>query len=286
MLIDTHAHLASSKLYNRIENVIINARKNDIEKIISIGCSIDESEQSIKIAKKFKGTIYATCGLYPHDNEAQVYCDLSMDQRLEKIKALISENHIRNGGVVVAVGECGFDLVRNVGKQPAPQEIERSFEDQTYLFEKQIELAKEFDLPLIIHSRYAKTETVEIIKKHYPIVDSNQIRPNGVWHCFVEDLESANEAISRGFMISVNGLLTYPRMTDLQKTVIQIPLENIIIETDAPYLTPHKISSQGTKLNEPAYVVEVLAKLAELKNMDLEDLKKQIEQNSNKLFFC
>ena len=269
MIIDTHCHLADSKLVNDLDLIIKKAKDASVAKIISIGCSINEIYLSKTISDRYND-IYYTCGIYPHDNECQPYKDLATKERLVKL------SEIAKNVKCVAIGECGFDL-----SVPPPSETARSIYDQEELFRAQIAISKDLKKPLIIHSRKAASKTVEVLTSEYK---TRQVNIPGVWHCFSEDLDTLKIILNMGFCISIGGLITYQRSLNLQKVIEYCPIDKIILETDAPYLVPQKIKNKGITVNEPAYILEVLEKIAEIKNLRIEYCEDIILKSSLQVF--
>lgn len=262
-LIDTHAHLTSPQLAKNTTNILKKASKEGITKVISIGCSIKEAQESIVLAEKHP-SIYATVGLYPHDNESSKFKHLTADQRLIRIEKLAKHPK------VIAVGECGLDFTT-----PPPWEQKRSKDKQAFIFKSQIEIANKLNKPIIIHSRNATTETLKILKRH---------TISGVWHCFVEDITIAQQVIDLGLIISFTGLITYKNAGKLISVIKEIPLEKILIETDSPYLVPQKAKTHGIKVNEPLYVKMIAQEIAKIKDIPLENVAKATTKNAVKLF--
>lgn len=266
MLIDTHAHLAHKNLINQIDSVISNAQKEGVSKTISIGCSISEAEKSIELAQKYPGVVFATAGLYPHDNKNEDEIIWPIESRLTKIKDLAKSEE------VVAIGEMGLDYTA-----PPEYEAERSTTDQIKLFKDQIEIAQELNKPFIIHSRNATSETLQVLKQSPKNV-------KWVWHCFAEGPKIAEKVIELGGMISFTGIVTYKNSPLIKESARIIPIENIMIETDCPYLTPHKARSSGVKVNEPAYVRMVAQEIAEIRKISFEEFAEKTTENAVKFF--
>jgi len=182
------------------------------------------------------------------------------DAAEEKIKNLINNEH------VIAWGEIGLDF--HYDNSPRDVQIE--------VFKRQLRAARDCDLPVVIHTREAEAETIEILKSEY---DGAQRR--GVFHCFSGSLELAQRAIEIGFMISFSGIVTFKKAEELRAVAKQVPLDRLLIETDCPYLTP--IPYRG-KRNEPAYVVEVARCLSMLHSVDIEKLARVTGENFNRFF--
>ncbi len=277
MIIDSHSHLADNKLINSTEEIIKRANEIGVTKIVSIGCSLSEAKKSIDIAKRNK-SVFATVGLYPHDNGDENERELSLDDRLLQVNELVSHNLWKNKAdntrLVVAIGECGLDFTT-----PPPSEIKRHKKDQEYLFRKQIDIARNFELPVIIHSREATKETIAVLRDE---MDKGMFK--AVWHCYTENLETAKVLLELGVFISFTGILTYKNAEEIRKVAKFYPANMIMIETDAPYLVPFYKRKKGNKINEPAFVVEILEKLADIKKMNKGALEKVIYENTTKFY--
>jgi len=257
MFIDSHAHLNFPQFDNDLDETIRRAKEASVLNIINVGSDIESSKKAIGLAKKYEN-LYATVGIHPTDKKI-----FANDELYQKLKDLAQEPK------VVAVGECGLDYFR----MDSSDENER--ERQKGLFEMQIRLAQELNLPLIIHSRDSANDTLAILENF------NLNGLAGVAHCFSYDLETAQEFMKLGFFIGITAIITYPGAEDLRGVVKELPLEKILIETDCQYLAPQ--NHRGER-NEPAYVTEVARKIAETKNISLEEVENQTTQNAQTLF--
>ena len=265
MLIDTHAHLGDESFLGDIGTILKRAKQAKVSKIISIGTSIEESKRSIDLASKHK-EIHATVGLYPKDPVKEH--GIPLHKRIEMINILAK--HPR----VVAIGECGLDFTN-----PPPWEVFRSSTNQENLFRRQIQIARSLNLPIVIHSRHAVAETLRILESEH-----KKTSFKAVWHCFVEDWEVAKKLLDMNLIISLTGIITYPSGRKTRETVKRIPLSNIMVETDSPYLTPEPLRSQNVKINEPAYVKIIAEKIAEVKRISVDEVVKVTTQNAVALF--
>ncbi|AGB40094.1 hydrolase, TatD family [Halobacteroides halobius DSM 5150] len=251
MLIDTHAHLDFPRFDNDRDKVILDAYRAGIKQVINVGADMKSSRNSVELAQEYN-FIVASVGVHPH--EAKSFTD----QDYQELKNLASQNE------VVAIGEMGLDYHYDNSPRQEQQEA----------FRKQLQLAQEVDLPVIIHSREAQEDTLKILKEEATNLE-------GVLHCFAYDLEVAREVIDLGFYVALGGVLTFGSAKDLRMVVPNLSLDRILIETDAPYLTPEP--HRGER-NEPKYVKEVAKKIAKLKNTNLEAVAKQTTKNAKKLF--
>ena len=251
MLIDTHAHLQMSEFDGDRDEVIKRALQNGIDAIIAVGITLEDSEKAIALAKSHDA-IYATVGIHPHDAES---IDPTTYDSLKKLAA-----HKK----VVAYGEIGLDFFRN--RSPRDIQIKR--------FEEQLDVARELNLPVVIHSREAHRETFEILEKR-----KGNLR--GVLHCFSGDYTMATRYIDLGYYISIPGTITFSNAGKLVEVVQKIPMDSLLIETDSPFLTP--VPNRG-KRNEPAYVAYVAQKISEIRGLTLEEVGIATTKNAGDLF--
>lgn len=251
MLIDSHVHLDDSRYDSDREEIIKNLGKN-LELIINIGADLKSSVASVKLAEENE-RIYAAVGVHPHSAK-----DLN-EASLEVLKALAKRER------VVAIGEIGLDYYYD----NSPRDTQR------YWFEKQLDLAKELDLPVVIHSRDATEDTYKIIKN----AQDGSLR--GVLHCFSGSPEVARSYIDLGFYISLAGPVTFKNARVPKEVAKSVDLDRLLIETDSPYLTPHPFRG---KRNSPEYVAYVGEEIARLRDMDPKDLIKITNENTKKLF--
>lgn len=232
MLIDSHSHLQDPAYDTDREQVLERARTSDIRGMIAIGCDLESSRQAVALAEQYP-MIYATVGVHPHEVKSVG------DDTYSEIKKLAAHPK------VVAYGEIGLDYFY----------LHSPKQTQTEHFRLQIALARELRLPLVIHSRDAKPETLSILKEE----EASSL--GGVMHCFTGDLEMARAAIDMNFYISFSGVLTFTKAEPIRDVARTLPLERILLETDCPYLapTPHR-----GRRNEPAYLKHTAQVLASL----------------------
>ena len=257
MFIDSHAHVDGPEFDRDREQVIDRARNAEVDLILNVGTGDPLSEafeRAIEFGNKYKN-IYTAIGTHPHD--ARHY-----DDRAEqKTKQLIKGN-----AKIVAWGEIGLDF--HYDNSPRDVQLE--------VFRRQLRRAQELNLPVIIHTREAELETIEVIKGEY----SNAKR-SGVFHCFSGSLELAKAALDLGFLISFSGIVTFKRADDLMTVANYVPLDRLLIETDCPFLSP--VPYRGWR-NEPAHVVEVARGLSEVREIALEDIGRITTDNFLRLF--
>lgn len=250
MLIDSHAHLEMREFDSDRSDVIERARLAGVDCIVTVGTNLGLSRKALSIARQYDN-IYATVGVHPHDVAK------ANDESFDELKALAQDPKI------VAYGEIGLDYFRNI----SPREI------QIKMFAKQLELASELKLPVIIHDRDAHEQTLRMVK-------ASGVR-RGVFHCFSGDWAMAKQCIDLGFYISVPGVVTFDKSKILHDVVRQAPLDSILLETDCPYLTP--VPHRG-KRNEPSFIMHTAKKAAEIKGMRWEDMAQAAAVNTRKLF--
>ena len=241
-------------LESDVSSVIQRATEAGVSHLITIGTDIEDSRKAIAIAEGHD-YIYAAVGIHPHDVK-----DIA---DIEDISETI--NKLASNKKVVALGETGLDY--HYMHSPAKLQQEH--------FRLEINVAKSMGLPVIVHSREAKEDTLQILK------EENIGTTGGVLHCFSGDMEMAEKAMEMGLYISFSGVITFKNARNILDIVKAVPLSRILIETDAPFLTP--VPHRG-KRNEPAFVRLVAEKIAELKGISLEELGSAVMSNASKLF--
>lgn len=249
MFIDTHCHLSYDD-YDDISLVIKDNVEAGIDKMIISGCTRSSIEESIKITEEYKN-IYLTIGYHP--SEARF-------TNTDDLKYL--EEQIKSNKKIVGIGEIGLDY--HYGKEDIVEQKE--------LFEKQLKLAEKYNLPVVIHTRDATFDTIEILKK-YP-------RVRGDIHCFSGSVETARIYISLGYMLGIGGVVTF-KNSNLYKVVENVGLDHIILETDSPYLTP--VPHRGEK-NSSKYIPLIAKRIAEILDVSIEEVSKKTLANTYKLF--
>lgn len=262
-LIDTHAHLCDPQFDSDREDVLKRAKENGVEVIIEVSDSPINWEKTEDFSKvhsmsKESPVIYWTCGFHPHHAEEGVAFDF---ERMRK-----SANRER----CLAIGEVGLDYY----KSSASGEI------QIVLFEKSLQVAVSLKKPVIIHCRDAQEDVMKILKSFYEKKSDKNYHP-GVIHCFSGDLSYAETCLQLGFYIGIDGPLTYPNAKNLREVISKIPLERIVLETDAPYLPPQ---SYRGKRNESAYLPLIAQELALIFKKDLQEIVQITSNNARKLF--
>jgi TatD DNase family protein len=257
MFVDSHAHIDGPEFDADREEVIQRALAAGVSAILNVGTGDPHSgalERAVELAEKHKN-IYTAIGTHPHDAR---FFDDKAEQR---INGLLQESPR-----VIAWGEIGLDFHYD----NSPRDV------QMEVFRRQVQLAKNARLPVIVHTREAEDETIEILKSHLSGSD-----PPGVMHCFSGSLQLAQQTLELGFLISFSGIVTFKNAQDLRAIAEQVPLDKLLIETDCPFLSP--VPFRG-KRNEPANVVEVARCLAELRGMSLEEIARITTENFASLF--
>lgn len=252
MLIDSHAHLEMTEFKKDLEAVIQRAKESGVEYIFTVGTEKKDWKRAVEIADSHP-SIYAILGVHPH-NAKEID-----DQTYSTLKELC-----RNGKVK-AYGEIGLDFFRNL----SPRDI------QLKRFREQIGLAKELDLPIVVHDREAHRETLEILKLE------KAEESGGIIHCFSGDYEMAKACLDMGFYISIPGSITFKNAEGFREIVERIPLESLLVETDAPFLTPEPFRG---KRNEPSYVRYTAQKVAEIKKVSLEKVAEITTENALRVY--
>jgi TatD DNase family protein len=249
-LVDSHAHLTFSDTFD-IEALLTNAKRAKVNKIINICTDTLSFERGEKVAN-LHPWIYNAAALSPHDVEKK-----EAENFFKQVELAAKAKKI------VAVGETGLDYYYH----------KRSQELQKEYFIRHIELAKKYSLPLIIHCREAFVDLFEISAKYLPFP--------ALLHCFTGSLDEAIKATNLGWFISISGILTFPKSQELRSVVEKIPLEKMMIETDSPFLAPQKYRG---KSNQPAFVIEIAQKIAELKNCPVEKVIEVTAENAISFF--
>ena len=247
MYIDTHCHL-SLEDYDDIDLVIKENRENNISKIIISGCTRDTIKETLDLIDKYSD-VYATIGYHPSEADITNESDL-----------IVLEEQIQNKKVV-GIGEIGLDY--HYGTDNKSKQIE--------LFRKQMELAEKYNLPVVIHSRDATEDTINILKEYKVIGDM---------HCFSGSIETARIYINMGYKLGIGGVVTF-KNSNLYKVIESVGLENIILETDSPYLTPEPYRG---KKNSSKYIPYVAEKIADILGVSVEKVAKITTENASSLF--
>ncbi len=249
--IDTHAHYNDEVYKDNLDEVLNIVKKANVDKIVNVGYSIEGSKECIELAKKYD-YIYSTIGIHPEN----------VDDSVDELEKLYNEN---KDGKIVAIGEIGLDYAY----------VQDNKEKQISQFIKQIKLAEKLNLPIVIHSRDASLDTYNVIREN--VSEGTKL----LFHCFAPSDDLVRLVLERKFFVAFGGNITYPRNVSFKKYIEMIPVEQMVLETDSPYLTP--IPFRG-KINNSSNLNIVCKKLAEYKNMNEEDLAKVLYKNSIEFF--
>ena len=252
--IDTHCHLDMKNYTDDLDEILKNAYEHGVHSIITIGIDVKSSIAAVDLAKKYS-IIKASIGVHPHD------VDHIQPDSYQRLQTLAAENK----KYIVGYGEIGLDYAK-LYAEPAAQKK---------AFCEQLELAKELDLPVIIHDRDAHEDTLDILRQSGPFPRG------GVMHCFSGDVRLAEQIVDLGFHLSIPGVVTFKNGIELQKVAATVPLEFLLLETDGPFLSP--VPWRG-KRNEPSYLPYTALKVAELRGITLENVADQTSKNAQTLF--
>ena len=248
--IDAHGHITNDD-YDNVEQVVKNALDAGVKTMICSSSDLSSSKKAVSLAQEYD-CVFANVGIHPE-------CVNDLDE-----SALAEIENLAKQKKVVAVGEIGLDY-----------HTSKDFiQKQKEFFVKQIEIANKLDLPIVVHSREAMGDTIEILQKHPPK------RPS-LMHCYNGSLESAKILMKLGFSFSVGGLVTFKNAKNVQEVVANLPIENILLETDCPYMTPVPFRGQR---NEPKNVVYTADAIAKLKNISIEEVASITTENSKRLY--
>jgi len=251
-MIDTHTHL-NFNCYDNINEIIISLKKANISKCIVVGTNFDSSIEAIKLSQNYQGFLYSTIGIHPTD--IKKYEDvLIFEELLLKYKDQI-----------IAIGEVGLDYYHK----------NTSYELQKRVFKYFIELSIKYKLPLIIHSREAHMDCINILSGYKGKIF-------GVFHCFSGNLVEANQILALGFCLGIGGVLTFPNAKNLLEVVASIDLKHLLLETDCPFLSPQ--SNRGKFPNTPHGIIEVADKIAKIKKISLNVISDITDSNVKRVF--
>lgn len=262
MIIDTHSHCYWDMLEPRIEAIVENMQQANISHAIQIGCDIKTTESAIALARRFPGIFYATVWYHPENTQDD---DFTIE-KIEKLEKYIIDNR----DIVVAVGETGLDY-----HYLTPGREQQQKDNQKIWWKAQWELAQKYNLPLIIHTRDAREDTLEFIQ-------ANGIT-NAVIHCYSEDPEFARILLNfaTGIYFAFGWVLTYKNSAGVQETAKMLPLNRILLETDSPFLSPQVVRGS---INEPAHTRYILDRLCELRTENSEEIENAVYDNSLRFY--
>ena len=252
-LIDTHCHLGFEQLVGDVEAVVERSIAAGVTGWITVGTDTQQNHKAVELTGKFEN-MYATVGIHPHDAK-----DVD-SQTLTELTELAQNQK------VVAIGETGLDFHYNFSEQPVQRRV----------FAAQLKIAAELNLPVIIHSREAFDDTMDILERHGGGVKKM------VFHCFSGSAEQAKLVLDKGFYISFTGVVTFKNAQTTRQAAKIVPPDRLMLETDCPYMSPEPMRKQ--KINEPALMIHTARCLAELKAMDLADFGKTVTAASRAFF--
>ena len=252
MLYDSHAHYDDRQFDADRDEIIMKAHSEGVKFINNIASDMESSRKSIELAEKFD-FVYATVGVHPSDVRGMT------NKNIDELRKLAQHKK------VVAIGEIGLDYHYD----------DTSEEEQKLWFSPQLELAKELNLPVVIHDRESKGDCLRILKEHNV--------KNGVVHCFSGSAETAKEILKMGLHISFTGVLTFKNARKAVEALKVVPMDRLMIETDCPYMSPEPYRG---KRNYSGYVIKVAEKIAEIKGMTIEDVAEQTLQTAKRLFLA
>jgi TatD DNase family protein len=248
---DSHAHLSSSEVAEKADDMIVRAQKQSVQTIINVCTDKKSLEDGLLLQEKWEG-VYCAAAVPPHDCEKDYEEDF----------ALITKSSFN--GDLVAIGETGLDFYY----KDLPKE------KQYACLKRHLDLAKEADLPVVFHCREAFSDLFKFCDDHFP-------KLRAAIHCFTGNKEEALEAVKRGWYISYSGIVTFKKSVELRETIKCIPLSHIFIETDTPYLAPQ---SKRGKQNEPSFLPETAQVIAEEKGIDISEVARATSENARKFF--
>jgi len=286
MLIDSHCHVNFAEYKNEIDEIIKRAHDNETW-LINIGSNFATSRKSIEIAEKYEQGVYATVGCHPIHLTKDIIETATFDKKEYKFTTKKEEvdfakykELVESSKKVVAIGEVGLDYFRLSENGTNLEEVKPI---QRQVFEGFIDLAQELKLPLVIHARGAETDPYGVYDEIIDILEHSiqNTEHSGVIHCYGGNLVQARKFIELGFYIGFTGIVTFKNAKELQNIAKELPLDKILIETDAPFLAPDPYRG---KRNEPLYVQYVAKKIAELKEIAVDEVANQTTDNAKKLF--
>ena len=252
-MIDSHCHLDHEPLFKNLKNVILNSKNEGVEKILTI-CTTKESFISILELVKYDKIIYGTYGIHPHETKENI---LSIQNIVDTVE--------RNNRII-GVGETGLDFYYN--------NSDKSVQKKSFI--EHIKASSILNITLIVHTRNEATDTYDILKSEKKNSDLKVLI-----HCFTGSKDFSNKLLDINCYISVSGIITFKNSIELSNTVADIPLENLLVETDSPYLSP--VPYRG-KANDPSYIVHTIKRLSEIKKISNEEVIKFTSNNFKKLF--
>ena len=271
MFIDIHSHINNEKFENEIEDVIFRAKEANVGKIVCVGCDVSSCKSALALAEKYEN-VYAAIGIHP--NNVLEY-NLEVENLLRKAK----ENK-----KVIAIGEIGLDYydldwqLKQVEQNFPKIEIskEEFIAKQKEVFIKQLELAKEIGLPIMIHMRDATSDTLKILEENCAYVENG-----GLMHCYSGSLETTMRIFNLGLYVSIGGAITFKNSRIMPAVIEEVGLDRVTLETDCPYLCPEPF--RGSR-NEPKFIPLVASRLASLTGLSIKEVEEKTTNNAYKVF--
>ncbi len=254
MIVDSHCHLDYAELYDQLNEVVKRAVLSQVNYLLTICTTPESFKRILLILKKYKN-IYGTYGIHPHETQKYKNVDSSF---ISKVKKKYKK--------IIGVGETGLDFFYNHSDK----------EVQKKSFIEHIKAASELNVPIIVHSRNAETDTYEILKS-----EKKNSNLKILMHCFTGSKDFAKKLLDINCYISVSGIITFKNSTELSETISSIPIENLLVETDSPYLAPNPYRG---KTNEPSFILHTIEKLSQIKQVTKESIMFNTTTNFKKLF--
>ena len=271
MFIDIHSHINNEKFENEIEDVISRAKEANVGKIVCVGCDVSSCKTALELAEKFEN-VYASIGIHPNNV-------LEYNQEVETLLRSAKENK-----KVVAIGEIGLDYydldwqLEQIGIE-FPN-IEISKEDfvakQKEIFIKQLELAKEIGLPIMIHMRDATSDTLKILEENSSFVENG-----GLLHCYSGSFETTMRVFNLGLFVSIGGAITFKNSRIMPEVLEEVGIDRVTLETDCPYLCPEPFRG---KRNEPKNIPLIANRIASITGLPIEEVERKTTENAFKVF--
>ncbi len=262
-IIDSHSHLHGKEFVDDFAEVVDRARGAKVSRIALVGVDPEDTERALAVAENYPDLFFVVAGLHPHESA----------KWSEETRQRILQQAMDNRELIKGIGEMGLDYHYDF----APRDKQRE------AFVGQMEIARDLDLPIVIHCREAYEECQAMLGDFYGARGSGEFvkEVRGVLHCFFGTVDDAREAVDLGFMLGIGGSSTFKRAEGVHEVVREIPLEHLVLETDAPYMAP--VPFRG-KRNESAYLDRVVARVAELKGIERGTVMRVTSDNSRRLF--
>lgn len=254
MIFDTHCHLYADQLINNVDNIIKRANDADVFNMLVLGDKIETSNKCIEIAEKYTG-VYCAIGIFP----CECY-ELNVEETMDLLRKMYKKSN-----KIKAIGEIGLDYYWE-------KDLDNRNKQKEF-FVAQLKLADELNLPVSIHARDSIEDIYTLLKENFP-------RKGAIMHCFSSSVDMMRKFVKLGCYISLGGPVTFKNAVTPKEVAKEVPIDRLLIETDSPYLAPHPFRG---KINEPALVIYVLAEIARLKEVPIQELEKVVFNNSCKI---